>query len=458
MQSENAQALIDSTGHVNIGNLLKSDPNSRAIFDKDKMTTLLEKITGKTGATIDDVLSAGTKNSSNIRTANGGKELLVTLGDFTWSVVYVANSKNDGTGDPIITLWLTSSTQISEEYRNVEWNNFMATSMGTYPSNMYGTSMIRALALNNGGDYYADNAGNGKQTVVPTESHPFAKFTMPRSDTLKGSLIQYLEVPANVEWQGVEADMTNTFINDAYNKISGNFKSGQEKVQDCKGYDAWKNDYLWLPSMTELGWGAGAYALWQTSAILSADATPFWVRSASLLSFSQSYTVPTSGNSHTHTNVKGTSYSIRPAIHLNLSKVFNNPAEPPDQVTIDYAGKQLSVEDLSDDQKSWYDNSQIDLDYLGSERINVGTFKVKATIKPELQAEEVKFDGTPDTSKGETDYIRYFDFVITEKTLRADFNKTVSPPTVKAVEEDLAEKDKSLADSILKIQYTDDKG
>ena len=81
-----------------------------------------------------------------------------------------------------------------------------------------------------------------------------------------------------------------------------------------------------------------------------------------------------------------------------------------------------------------------------------------ATVKPALQTEEYKFAGTPDTSKGETDYIRYFDFVITQKTLRANFDTSVSPPKVKAVLEDLVDKDKSLEESILQIQYTDDKG
>ena len=85
---------------------------------------LFEKITGKTDATIDDISQIKEKNSGEIRTANGNKELIVDLGGYKWSVVYVANSKTDGTGDPILTLWLTNSGQIPEAYRNVEWNSF----------------------------------------------------------------------------------------------------------------------------------------------------------------------------------------------------------------------------------------------------------------------------------------------------------------------------------------------
>ena len=106
---------------------------------------------------------------------------------------------------------------------------------------MYGTSMMRSLALNNGGTYFSDNAGNGAVNVTPKEDHPFARFTMPRSETLKSSLIDYLEMPANVEWQGNEVDSQYTFLNDAYNIISEGFIKGQEAVQNCIGYDGWKN-------------------------------------------------------------------------------------------------------------------------------------------------------------------------------------------------------------------------
>ena len=247
LSPNNAQAITDTSAHVNVGNLLKSDLNSKPIFDKEVFALLFEKITGKTDATIDDISQIKEKNSGEIRTANGNKELIVDLGGYKWSVVYVANSKTDGTGDPILTLWLTNSGQIPEAYRNVEWNSFSNTNMGTNPSCMYGTSMMRSLALNNGGTYFSDNAGNGAVNVTPKEDHPFARFTMPRSETLKSSLIDYLEMPANVEWQGNEVHSQYTFLNDAYNIISKGFQNGQAAVQNCIGYDGWKNDYLWLP-------------------------------------------------------------------------------------------------------------------------------------------------------------------------------------------------------------------
>ena len=366
LSPNNAQAITDTSAHVNVGNLLKSDLNSKPIFDKEVFALLFEKITGKTDATIDDISQIKEKNSGEIRTANGNKELIVDLGGYKWSVVYVANSKTDGTGDPILTLWLTNSGQIPEAYRNVEWNSFSDTNMGTNPSCMYGTSMMRSLALNNGGTYFSDNAGNGAVNVTPKEDHPFARFTMPRSETLKSSLIDYLEMPANVEWQGNEVDSQYTFLNDAYNIISEGFIKGQEAVQNCIGYDGWKNDYLWLPSMTEIGYTTGVRGLWNTSYGLAENENPYWVRSASLNGYSMAYTITQAGNNHVHTNVNGTPYAIRPAIHLNLSKVFNNPSEPPEKVTIEYSGNQLSVLDLSNEQKSWYAESKIDLDYLGS--------------------------------------------------------------------------------------------
>ena len=137
LSPHNAQAITDTSAHINVGNLLKSDLNSKPIFDKEVFALLFEKITGKTDATIDDISQIKEKNSGEIRTANGNKELIVDLGGYKWSVVYVANSKTDGTGDPILTLWLTNSGQIPEAYRNVEWNSFSDTNMGTNPSCMY---------------------------------------------------------------------------------------------------------------------------------------------------------------------------------------------------------------------------------------------------------------------------------------------------------------------------------
>ncbi len=83
----------------------------------------------------------------------------------------------------------------------------------------------------------------------------------------------------------------------------------------------------------------------------------------------------------------------------------------PSTVRATYTGKKLSMDNVSDEDKSWYDDQYIDITYPDG-MIDVGTYTVKAEIKSAYQTSYVKFSGIPDAGKGETQYIRYFDFKI----------------------------------------------
>ncbi len=90
----------------------------------------------------------------------------------------------------------------------------------------------------------------------------------------------------------------------------------------------------------------------------------------------------------------------------------------PSTVRATYTGKKLSMDNVSDEDKSWYDDQYIDITYPDG-MIDVGTYTVKAEIKSAYQTSYVKFSGIPDAGKGETQYIRYFDFKI--ETRYVDF-------------------------------------
>ncbi|MDE7079810.1 MAG: hypothetical protein K2O95_06835, partial [Clostridia bacterium] len=94
----------------------------------------------------------------------------------------------------------------------------------------------------------------------------------------------------------------------------------------------------------------------------------------------------------------------------------------PRDVNVEYTGLPLTLADVADSQKSWYDPSSMDLTYLTSSMVNADTYKVKATINDELKAEGVKFSGEPDASKGEDEYTRYFNFTITKKKIGVDID------------------------------------
>ncbi len=88
----------------------------------------------------------------------------------------------------------------------------------------------------------------------------------------------------------------------------------------------------------------------------------------------------------------------------------NMMLDEPTKVSTVYTGSKLTLDDVADNQKQWYDSQHIDLTYTGG-LIDVDTYTVKAEIKSSYQS-IVKFEGTPDIDKGETQYIRYFDFKI----------------------------------------------
>ncbi|MDE7216411.1 MAG: hypothetical protein K2O08_06340, partial [Clostridia bacterium] len=456
-------AIISSSSVVEVEELLNTgyenyNDNSKNIFNKNNIRLLYEKLTGESGANFNTVKSLGTKTSADFRRLNDNNDIIVTLGGKKWTVTYLTQAN----GNVVLDLWLANIDTNTSPYNNSELHD----STDLYPSGMYSTSYIRVSTLNNGGKYKVDKDALSDDQQQNVKNN-FAMFTMDNSQ-INTSIKKYLLTPEQVGYQANENSKDINFRvsainnglsrnNDAYEKVPDAvwYGDGSYCWEDKDYYGDWKSDYVWLPGSAELGAGideSNFDGIWKTSIEQRKASSLYYLRSTMCGNCYIDIVLQNGTYSYgTGTTARG----VRPAIHLNLSEV--NEVSAPTDVSIDYAGKQLSLDDVPAEKKTWYDSSSIDLTYP-SGMMDVGTYRVMAKIKPELQAEEIMFSGTPDTSKGETDYIRYFDFVITEKTLRADFNKTVSPPTVKAVEEDLAEKDKSLADSILKIQYTDDKG
>ncbi len=104
--------------------------------------------------------------------------------------------------------------------------------------------------------------------------------------------------------------------------------------------------------------------------------------------------------------VRGGNYAESISASYTAS-VFKSPSD----VSLTYTGNKLSIDDLSDSQKSWYNDQYIDITYPDG-MTDVGTYTVKAEIKSAYQTSYVKFSGIPDAGKGETQYIRYFDFKI----------------------------------------------
>ncbi|MDE7079701.1 MAG: hypothetical protein K2O95_06270, partial [Clostridia bacterium] len=395
--SKSADAVIDLSSTTNIGELLLKNyetRNDNRVFDKDTLSKLYKQMTGE--ETYEKVvpLSSGTLNGDNFRSRNGGKDITITIGGLVWNVVYLSRNRQD---EPIVTLWLANSNQLPSEYRTAQWNLYEDNVDGTYPANMYGTSMIRALTLNNGGTYYSNYNGGSPQSAVSSSSNPFAKFTM---DGVVGSLTSFIDTPSNVGWQESEKSVDYNyypynFNNDAYSTISpGNIR---DNIDYCNysNYDVWKNDKVWLPSMTETGWESvqSANGIWHTTENqrgnyngLDTAAAHSWLRSAQDPNYSYVQLLLSDGSMNGYED--GTAkdiFAVRPAFHLNLAKAEAKSSKAltdPSNQTKAYTGQPLGIED----KYSVDFINAVDIEYYkGSSKISqpteVGTYTVKYIAK-----------------------------------------------------------------------------
>lgn len=328
-------------------------------FYEDNLKSLLGLIAGQSGTeekSVDELyalveeMAKTSKTSTEINNVNG-KDLEVTIGGLTWQIVYLSTDDSDGDEQNVIlTLWLSSYKQ--DSWQLVDDSDF---ALGDYygyaiaggytglyadwsadwsgtkenPSNIYLTSYIRSVVLNNGGEYLT----NGSSVFYDKSSDSiFSLFTYKDG---RDGLIDHIVQPSNVSWQKNEQSRDD-IIND-------------------NSTESWGNDYLWLPSFAETGdvWNSG---IWQTTAnqrINHVDSDKdseiladfkgigttnnsdnwgtanfsMWLRTANStgsnatgLYFNDAYGVGDRATSH--------SLAVRPAFHLNLTTAKNATIDP----------------------------------------------------------------------------------------------------------------------------------
>lgn len=336
------------------------DVSTDSGFYKNNVHLLYDTLSGEENTTYRQIeeLAKNTLTSEDILkntyNKNEGQYLTIKLGGLVWDVVYLSTNKDD---EPILTLWLNSSKNdinISKDYSGksarystlyTKWSSDWAdTGDGTldYPSNMYGTSYIRAVVLNNGG-FYADGSKNhSADNATLTEyaqqtSYAFAKFT-----TASGSFTKFLEQPKNIPWQiSGQSALPNEYC------ASGEESGASLNYAEKENYYAWGDDYLWLPSLSETGYDASHTGIWKTSVSQrynhlgfddkidgsgttyvygSGKYTDSYIYDRTLLrsgdenDSSKVYYLSASGNGASTMEVYERC-ALRPALHLNLKKV-----------------------------------------------------------------------------------------------------------------------------------------
>ena len=346
-------------------------------FNAGALSSLLQYITGDEDITASGITTQGsigqTKSAADIRTstANGkttSQDVQVTFGGLTWQVVYLTQ---DRSGNDIVTLWLSNNYQEAWEGRPTDegtyygfidgalysdWsNNFFNSSFtATYPSSLYGASYIHAVTLNNGGTYATSTSAVTSQPAQQDSNSVFAMFTM---EEVAGSVTKYLVTPSQVKYQ--ETENANTqfgesyyYPNEAYGEPNGSGSwhtgnGGAVNITTNQYYDAWADDTLWLPSLTETGYSTGYEGLWDTSTSQRASNTGstsntnmgtvgtasgtadnyFWLRSGNYTYARSAYTLTAPSSGYNLYNVNS-SNAVRPALHLNLNSAASNSYDP----------------------------------------------------------------------------------------------------------------------------------
>ena len=153
--------------------------------------------------------------------------------------------------------------------------------------------------------------------------------------SVKGSLTNFIVKPSTIAYQrnqnnnvgGTIGNIGYTMPNEAYGTPSGAIKwyVNSSKTTDMStmpsktGYDAWKYDYIWLPSLTETGRDEKVNGIWALSDSQRSNSIASWLRSASFgYANTCCYLQPNGTNNYKNVN---DNYAVRPALHLNLDLV-----------------------------------------------------------------------------------------------------------------------------------------
>ncbi len=307
-------------------------------FKEDEFNNLLKAISGDQNVSVtkmDKIKTMATaRTTSTTMKSNNGKEIVITLGGFTWTPTYLSTDKN---GNIILTLWLANTSELYnrtygdgqkfDRYGPVKWASFSDSSTsGTYPSSMYGTSYIRSVVLNNGGSYATSISAT--QNFDKKDNSCFAPFTYPK-DGAFNDITDFIVTPENVSWQESQSakttlNYTNNLPNESWSNSVGDsgFSSSAYNFAHKTDNENWKSDYLWLPSFTEVG-EDDSTGLWQTTIEQRRCYSRVWLRSGSNTKAEQVCTLSTTSSKGT-TLIKASNtkeYSVCPAFHLNLSAI-----------------------------------------------------------------------------------------------------------------------------------------
>ncbi|MDE7373271.1 MAG: hypothetical protein K2N18_04330 [Clostridia bacterium] len=324
-----------------------------------------------------------TSTQINSKAGVDDKGLVVKLGGLEWMVASLTladvGPAVDQKDNVIVTLYLANESAQKAIYNFSDSNDWGAP--------IYSSSSQRKTLL------HLDSAATDN----------FSEFDMFRGGTFAQN---YIVQPKYIKYQEVETQFGRpdfytanvNLPNDAYGNITTTWGVGpydRNSVYAGIQYVEWENDYLWLPSVTEVG---GSNVL-MTSCIwgLTNDQRAHSGNAFNHLrsGFSSNYTAMMAQGSDgliIFENTRGGTFSInnglRPAIHLNIDEIAGriNPAD----VTVTYNGQKQTLKSIRDsvpNQIPWYrialeDPTKIKITYSGEvKNANSTGYEVTMTIQ-----------------------------------------------------------------------------
>lgn len=367
--TKSAEATVTGTN-------ITLDSNNRE-FDRANVLSLFTAIKGSSSTGYDDLKSSlnATKNAQNINRT-------VTLGGLQWQVVYASKTK---TGEVGATLFL-ANTITTNSQNAIKAQVFGASNNGvtynTYEADFYSTSYMRNQLVGSGYIANATQANNGSLT---------SKAAAPVWSTFSSNYSNFIYTPANFSWQETQNKYAlyggYTLPNDAYGTLSSvnwhaRVKTRRSNYINRSRYTDWKNDTLWVPSLTEIGMiypsagGSGA-GIWNLTTTMRAASANWWTRSGDYDEYRCFVQVSKSGSSADYSISHEGSYAIRPAFHLNLKALWDAVAIPVTQPTFNAptAGS-ATLDTAKTTATKVYDTAAVTLPFSSTSNV---TFSLTAT-------------------------------------------------------------------------------
>ena len=409
-QAYTSSAIETGTNMVKIGEIFKDNATTGGAFDRDNLQKLINELAKVYGGGIkkdsqgnvdvDDLrnkvlgssTAVGTQTFNNTQRINNinNNAIIVQFGGITWLASFmsladtnladasdtysgIGSVPTEGSGtDLVLTLWQA----VPNGDDSAKWvgdangyGNDDTDSQGTSPANMYGVSHLRAVTLNNGGQYATSKDQNKNTETKATQSkdNKYAKFTMMSytgsdSNEWKSNIASFLVAPRFIDWQKTQhtpstwnwPQKDKCDNSDAWGVMgSDNYYNSSIYYENLDNYTQWKDDLVWIPSCPEVGneynnnENTGMWGLTEDQrAYNTGSASEYlWLRTCRDDRYYHAYGLTCEGVLYYDNTSE--SRLVRPALHLNLTAAAAGIDKPTSEngsnsKTVTYNGQKQS--------------------------------------------------------------------------------------------------------------------